>query len=103
MSSCITGTPRYISQREPAAQAAPPEVISKSEPKSDKPLDLFVRQKDVKIRRKAPANETGSLTDLNDPRAYLFGFERPVEVGMFVDVKLVRRIQLPKRWQWRVC
>jgi hypothetical protein len=88
MSSCITGTPRYISQREPAAQAAPPEVISKSEPKSDKPLDLFVRQKDVKIRRKAPANETGSLTDLNDPRAYLFGFERPVEVGMFVDVKV---------------
>jgi hypothetical protein len=88
VSSCLTGTPRYISQREPAAQAAPPEVISKSEPKSEKPLDLFVRQKDVKIRRKAPANETGSLTDLNDPRAYLFGFERPVEVGMFVDVKV---------------
>ncbi len=88
MSSCLTGTPRYISKREPAAQAAPPEVISKSEPKSEKSLDLFVRQKDVKIRRKAPANETGSLTDLNDPRAYLFGFERPVEVGMFVDVKV---------------
>lgn len=87
MTSCFTGTPHYISQREPASPSVP-QVISTAEPKNEKPLDLFVRQKDVKIRRKAPANETGSLTDLNDPRAYLFGFERPVEVGMFVDVKV---------------
>lgn len=87
MTSCFTGTPHYISQREPASPSAP-QAIAISEPKDEKPLDLFVRQKDIKIRRKAPANETGSLTDLNDPRAYLFGFERPVEVGMFVDVKV---------------
>ena len=88
ISSCMTGTPRYISQREPASPPAAPQIISSAEPKNEKPLDLFVRQKDVKIRRKAPANETGSLTDLNDPRSYLFGFERPIEVGMFVDVKI---------------
>lgn len=87
-SSCFSGTPHYISQREPVAPVAPIQEISKSEPDNKKPLDLFVRQKDFKIRRKAPANETGSLTDLNDPRAYLFGFERPVEVGMFIDVKV---------------
>lgn len=87
-SSCLTNAPRYISQREPATQVAPIQEISSSEPKNEKPLDLFVRQKDVLIRRKAPVNETGSLTDLNDPRAYLFGFERPVEVGMFIDVKI---------------
>lgn len=87
-SSCLTNAPRYISQRDPVPQVAPIQEISSSEPKNEKPLDLFVRQKDVLIRRKAPANETGSLTDLNDPRAYLFGFERPVEVGMFIDVKI---------------
>lgn len=86
--SCMTGTPHYISQRDPAPAPASVQEISAVEPKEQKPLDLFVRQKDVKIRRKAPSNETGSLTDLNDPRAYLFGFERPVEVGMFVDVKI---------------
>ena len=43
---------------------------------------------DLKIRRKAPVNETGSLTDLNDPRSYLFGFERPIEVGSYIDVKV---------------
>jgi hypothetical protein len=86
--SCMTGTPHYISQRDPMPAVAPVQEISAVEPKEQKPLDLFVRQKDVKIRRKAPSNETGSLTDLNDPRAYLFGFERPVEVGMFVDVKI---------------
>ncbi len=86
--SCVTGTPHYISQRDPAPAPASVQEISAVEPKEQKPLDLFVRQKDVKIRRKAPSNETGSLTDLNDPRAYLFGFERPVEVGMFVDVKI---------------
>jgi hypothetical protein len=86
--SCMTGTPHYISQRDPAPAPAIVQEISAVEPKEQKPLDLFVRQKDVKIRRKAPSNETGSLTDLNDPRAYLFGFERPVEVGMFVDVKI---------------
>lgn len=86
--SCMTGTPHYISQRDPVPAVAPVQEISAVEPKEQKPLDLFVRQKDVKIRRKAPSNSTGSLTDLNDPRAYLFGFERPVEVGMFVDVKI---------------
>lgn len=86
--SCMTGTPHYISQRDPAPAPVSIQEISATEPKEEKPLDLFVRQKDVKIRRKAPSNETGSLTDLNDPRAYLFGFERPVEVGMFVDVKI---------------
>jgi len=87
-SSCVTGTPHYISQRDPGPNVAPVQEISIAEPTDKKPMDLFVRQKDVKIRRKAPANETGSLTDLNDPRAYLFGFERPVEVGMFIEVKI---------------
>jgi hypothetical protein len=87
---CQTGEPRYISRREPApvpantqVSAPPPEVADE-----EKPKDLFVRQKDLKIRRKTPVNETGSVTDLNDPRAYLFGFERPIEIGSFVDVKI---------------
>ena len=83
---CQTNTPHYISQRTPTPVVE--AIKNPSEPKPEKPLDLFVRQKDVKIRRKAPVNETGSLTDLNDPRAYLFGFERPIEVGMFLDVKI---------------
>ena len=86
MVGCQTNTPHYISQRTPTPVVE--AIRNPSEPKPEKPLDLFVRQKDVKIRRKAPVNETGSLTDLNDPRAYLFGFERPIEVGMFLDVKI---------------
>ena len=88
--SCETTGLRTISKREPSPVAAAikvpeaqPEVIP-----DEKPKDLFVRKKDIKIRRKAPVNDTGSLTDLNDPRAYLFGFERPVDVGSFVDVKV---------------
>lgn len=87
---CQSGGPRYVSRREPAPAPAntpvptPPQEVAAEE----KPKDLFVRQKDLKIRRKVPVNETGSVTDLNDPRAYLFGFERPVEVGSFVDVKI---------------
>lgn len=90
VSSCLTGPEKYISKREPAPVMATTKVPAMETPKMEesKPRELFVRQKEIKIRRKAPINETGSLTDLNDPRAYLFGFERPLDVGSFIDVKI---------------
>lgn len=71
MTACATNGQKFISQREPAPVVAATQ-IPKPEPEpavEEKPKELFVRQKDLKIRRKAPINETGSLTDLNDPRA----------------------------------
>ncbi len=90
VSGCLTGGEKYISKREPMPVVATQKVPSTEGPKIDdaRPRDLFVRQKEIKIRRKAPVNDTGSLTDLNDPRAYLLGFERPIEVGSYVDVKM---------------
>lgn len=90
LSGCLTGGERYISKREPMPVMATQKVQVPDEPHRDesKPKELFVRQKDIKIRRKTPVNDTGSLTDLNDPRAYLFGFERPLEVGSYLDVKI---------------
>jgi hypothetical protein len=84
------GRERYLSKREPspgmAAQKAPvPIEVRKEEPKQ---RELFVRNKDLKIRRRAPVNDTGSLTNLNDPRSYLYGFERPIDVGSFIDIKI---------------
>ena len=52
MVGCQTNTPHYISQRTPTPVVE--AIRNPSEPKPEKPLDLFVRQKDVKIRRKAP-------------------------------------------------
>lgn len=90
VSSCLTGGEKYISKREPVPVMATNKVPVIEAPKIEesKPRELFVRQKEIKIRRNAPVNETGSLTDLNDPRAYLFGFERPLDVGSFIDVKI---------------
>ena len=90
LSNCQTSGPQFISRRDPAPVVATQKVeATVAEPiQEEKPKDLFVRQKELKIRRKAPINETGSLTDLNDPRAYLFGFERPIEAGQYIDVKM---------------
>jgi hypothetical protein len=88
--SCQTNGPHYISKRDPGPGTAPVKVETPppaAEPE-ESPKEVFVRSKELKIRQKAPVNTTGSLTDLNDPRAYLFGFERPVEVGQFIDVKV---------------
>ena len=87
---CSTTDPRYISHREPTPVVAttkidvpPPPAVEPTESR-----DLFIRSKELKVRRKAPINDTGSLTDLNDPRAYLFGFERPIDVGTYLDIKI---------------
>ena len=92
VAGCQAGGPRYISRREPAPAPAPASTQVPTPPAEvaveEKPKDLFIREKDFKIRRKVPLNETGSVTDLNDPRAYLFGFERPVDIGSFIDIKI---------------
>ena len=89
-SGCANNTPQYISHREPMPVLATSKVdVPPAQPvKENETRDLFIRHKELKIRRKAPTNETGSLTDLSDPRAYLFGFERPMEVGTYLDVKI---------------
>lgn len=88
---CEMSGQKYISRREPNPVVANTKVAAPNvEPvKESKPSDLYTRNKEVKIRRRSPINETGSLTDLNDPRAYLFGFERPLDIGSFVDIKVV--------------
>jgi hypothetical protein len=89
LAACQATGPQYISHRDPAPIVAAKKIEAPAEPvPAEDPQDLFVRQKELRIRRKAPINETGSLTDLNDPRAYLFGFERPIEIGQFIDVKV---------------
>jgi hypothetical protein len=91
ISGCQTHEAQYISRREPAPVVASSSKVPAPLPEPAQPepqRELFTRNKELKIRRKASINETGSLTDLNDPRAYLFGFERPIEVGTFLDVKI---------------
>jgi hypothetical protein len=87
---CQTGKPNVISHREPLPVYASQKAGSPAvEPAAEEaPKDLFVRRKELRIRSTDPVNETGSLTDLKDPRAYLFGFDRPLEVGQFIDVKI---------------
>jgi hypothetical protein len=87
------GGANYISKREPGVGPEPVMVERVAPPtnavaEEDQPKEVFVRSKELKIRQVAPVNRTGSLTDLNDPRAYLFGFERPMEIGQFIDVKV---------------
>jgi hypothetical protein len=90
MYGCQTSGPQFISRRDATPVVATQKVESPAtEPLAEeKPRDLFIRKKELRIRQKAPVNETGSLTDLNDPRAYLFGFERPIEIGQYIDVKV---------------
>ena len=88
--SCQAVKIKEISHRDPMPVFATSAVpVPAPEPVAPKDTSaLFVRSKELKLRKKSPVNETGSLTDLNDPRAYLFGFERPIEVGTFLEVKI---------------
>ena len=78
----ITGELEKASSRE-VAPATPPQ-------------DVYTKQTTLSIKPLKKINTNGSLTSLDDPRAYLLASTAPLVVGTFLDVKTVSNADAAK-------
>jgi hypothetical protein len=78
----ITGAQEVASSREVVPPPAPQDVYTKQTTLSIKPIKKI--------------NTNGSLTSLDDPRAYLLASTAPLVVGTFLDIKTVTNADAAK-------
>lgn len=78
----ITGEQEKIAGREVAVPIPPQDVYTKQTVLSIKPIKKV--------------NTNGSLTSLDDPRAYLLASTAPLVVGTFLDIKTISNTEAAK-------
>lgn len=79
-----------LSQRNPDLfEKESDRFVGRATGPGDEPPKLFVRKREIQVKRLDRPNETGSLFNPDDERNYLFTSQGPLNVGRFLDIRIL--------------
>lgn len=79
-----------VSQRNPDLfEKESDHFVGRSAPSGEEAPKLYVKKQTVTLKKADRPNETGSLFNPEDERNYLFASSGPLNVGRFLDVRVV--------------